>query len=367
MKKFTVLFVALIIFANYAIASRIIPSSTVIDSTSTLDNFVTLGEWNTDGNLENWMPTRVTNFAAFGGCATGTVSGADMHITLHLIDSGKYLNLVSGSVIEVRRRFDTNSVSSVSAFYLNNTDFVISYADDITTPQDGTFHVFTTTILTNFGAVSYFRDDQLSSIADGETFSIDYVRIKSPIMIDPTNANEAFFSYTSVAEWNTNSDFEGWVLTGYSNNAEVIDGLLKATTAGTSGRIDKNSNMAPADLDVNKILECRFKHSQTGNTAVDYYYATSDNPTLGEDKKPVIPYTYVPHDDAFHVYQYDLSGDTNWESTLTALRFRPTRFNDDNVEIDYIRVGRIVIPEPATILSVIFFGILMMLRTSSKK
>ena len=289
MKKIIVLFTTIIIFANYAMSARIVPSSTLIDSAAALDNFVTLGEWNTDGNLENWTPTRVTNFAAYGGCVTGTVSGADMHITLHLVDSGKYLNLVSGSVIEVRCRFDINTVSS---------------------------------------------------------FSVDYVRIKSPIMIDPTNANEAFFAYISVAEWNTNGDFEGWVLTGYSNNTEVIDGLLKGTTVGTSSRIDKNSDMAPANLDINNILECRFKHSQTGNTAVDYYYATANNNNLGEDKKPVIPYTYVPHDDAFHVYQYDLSGNTNWESTLTALRFRPTRLNDDNVEIDYIRVGRIVIPEP---------------------
>ena len=346
MGKIIVLLTTLIASVNFGSGARIIPSSTVIDSTTSLDNFVSLGEWNTDGNLENWTPTRVTNFAAYGGCATGTVSGADMHITLHLLDNGKYLNLVSGSVIEVRRRFDTNTVSSFSAIYLNATDYVIEYANNTNTPIDGNFHTFTTTILTNFGAVSYFRDDQLSSAADGETFSVDYIRVKSPIMIDPTNANEAFFSYTSIAEWNTNDDFEGWTLTGYSNNSEVIDGLLKATTVSTSGRIDKNSDMAAVNLDENKILECRFKHSQTGNTAVDYYYATVNNPILGEDKKPIIPYTYVPHDGAFHVYQYDLSGDTNWESTLSALRFRPTRINDDDVEIDYIRVGRIVIPEP---------------------
>ena len=176
-------------------------------------------------------------------------------------------------------------------------------------------------------------------------------------MIDPTDAPDMKYYYISLAEWNTDGDFENWTLNN-ANEQSVSNELLTATGAGNGDCqiVKSDAEGLPAvDIDKHKIVELRLK-SHASTTKLDLFYATVNNPELSEERCVKIEGVLIPQDEKYHVYRLDLSNESYWEGTLKTFRLDPVSSTGTTFQVDYIRVGKIApVPEPA------MFGLLSLL------
>lgn len=210
-------------------------------------------------------------------------------------------------------------------------------------PSDGEFYVYRTTISESIDDLSAFRLVPCAANLSGETFEVDYIRIKSARMIDPIDAPGTVFDYTSLAEWNTNGDLEGWALNNIGSQS-VSNGLLAGTGINIGDcqiKKDTGDGLPALNLDDNKILEFRIK-SDASTSTLTFYYATQSNPELSEFRRVDISGALIPQDGAFHVYRLDLSRDSQWEGTLKTFRLDPASTIGAPFEVYYIRVGRMI-------------------------
>ncbi len=341
----------LCITTNFSMAHTI-----EVDPATHLDNYVTFGEWNTDGDLEGWTSHNLVNVDAYDGSITGTVSGADPQIQLNLA-VGNRVKLDAGSIIELRIKYDadasiTNTTGQLFFYDYNaGTFYNVHYADYTDYQIDGNYHVYRVTLSSNIPATDRIRIDPLGSGYDGQTISIDYVRMKLPQMIDPIDATGEYFSYSvegSLAEWNTDGDYENWSVVNMSPNS-VFGGYLTATN-NNDGQIYKQAvNGLPAiDLDDNNIVQVRMKRETNYVSDVDVFFGTANNPGVSGARQSRLWRDAIPRDNDFHIYRYDLSVFSTWEGTLETLRFDPSWAANQEVVVDYIRIGKII-PEPATL------------------
>ena len=155
-------------------------------------------------------------------------------------------------------------------------------------------------------------------------------------IVDP----DPLFNYISIAEWNTDDDFEFWIFANIGNS-NVLDGILSGEPTNGDPFFYK-AGVSPVDLNINPIVEFRLKQSDSFTSGMQIFFDTSDNPGFAEARSLIIPDGIVPIDGEFHIYQCDMSAVTDWDSTLVTFRVDPY-MGDDSIgipfEIDYIRVG----------------------------
>ena len=125
-----------------------------IDPAVALTNYTTLGDWNTDGNFENWSTAQVTGAAVFGGLLSGTAGGTDPQIMLTGLGAGgPDLDLAFNDYLDVRLQVPAGFGGYILVFFgaANNyfgtsgttTGFNNSRSVTITNiPADGAFHVY---------------------------------------------------------------------------------------------------------------------------------------------------------------------------------------------------------------------------------
>ncbi|MCK5851707.1 endonuclease/exonuclease/phosphatase family protein [bacterium] len=306
-----------LIFAAKNFATELLTKKE-IDPTSPLDSYVSIGKWNSNGN--------------------------NPQLSLNPRDADKFVYLSSGSVVEVKCRFDAGTSNTFLQWFINDGSWQVKFKN-IKKINDGKFHVYRATLLMDLGEMKSFTLNPFDKNSMGESFAIDYIRIKSPLMINPIDAANSKFIYTSLAEWNTNGCFENWTVNNAAN-ITVSNGLLSAKSSGNGDiQIVKSvTNGLPEmnlDLDSNKIIEFRLKRSNTSKN-LEIYCGTKINPVLSSATRIKILANPMPQKNKFYIYRLDMSKYKKWKGTLETLRFDPVTTSGITIDIDYIRIGQII-------------------------
>lgn len=160
------------------------------------------------------------------------------------------------------------------------------------------------------------------------------------IVVDPVTS---LTNYTSLAEWNTNGNFESWTSNQVSS-ATVLGGILSGTANGSAPQVAKLNFAGGPDLDLgyNDQLELRVQVPAdfTGNLQI--YYGVTNTPGINSARLITIPNANIPKDGAFHVYRIDVGLEILWRGTLRDLQINPlgsAAIVGQSFAIDYLRVG----------------------------
>ncbi|MEX1048913.1 MAG: LamG-like jellyroll fold domain-containing protein, partial [Akkermansiaceae bacterium] len=144
-----------------------------------------LGEWNADGNLENWSGTDGTNLAASGGVLTGsdTAPATDAAMTLAPLAGGPDLDFGFVDFLQIRIKLPAAYTGDVRFDYGTSTRngfnsarrFVIPSASII---KDGQFHTYRLDLGLEVFWRDALRDLRLTPILGGTgAFEIDYIEV----------------------------------------------------------------------------------------------------------------------------------------------------------------------------------------------
>ena len=364
MKKTIFLIAAIIVFivANFGIADTI-----EVDPATPLDHYISLGEWNTPGDVDGFTQSSdITGLTVAGGTISGTVSGNDPWIRKDSPTGVNRYNLSPGSIIEIRIKYDadaslTNNPGNFGFYYFNDGNWhAIAFLTGAKVQIDGQFHVYRLTISADNSFTWITRVDMFPSGFAGQSFEIDYIRAKLPLMADPVYEGGKALAYTSLAEWNTADDFENWSVANM--DAFVAAGYLTATNNG-DGQIykDNTAGLPMIGLDSDKIVEIRLRRETTDAGTVQIFYGTTNTPGASGARTLSFIGQTVARDGDFHIYQFDFETQSAWMGALQLLRFDPTAQNGVVLDVDYIRIGK-VIPEPTSIILLALLGLAFIRR-----
>ncbi|RLD12203.1 MAG: hypothetical protein DRI44_01435 [Chlamydiae bacterium] len=311
-----------LIFAAKNFATELLTKNE-IDPEVPLDSYVSLGEWNSKDNPEISLPLR---------------------------DADKYVYLSSGSVVEVKCRYDAGSANTLGRWSINDGTWHVSFiTNNIQQPKDGKFHIYRATLLMDLGELKHFSLTPFDKKSSGESFTLDYIRIKSPLMINPVDAPNSKFVYTSLAEWNKTNDFENWTVNN-AKNVAVSNGLLSAKSSDNGDiQILKSSTSGlpkiNLDLDSNRILEFRLRRDDTTKN-IEIYCGTNVKPELSSATRIKILAHPMPQKNKFYTYRLDMSKFKPWKNILKTFRLDPVTTSGISIDVDYIRIGHIIHNKP---------------------
>ena len=328
----------------------------VLDPLTPLTGYTSMAEWDTDGDFEEWTyNAHIIDAQVSGGDFIGKDDGNDASMNLNIDaltspDPRKGLATAIDTVFEIRMQFATNTQNGRVDFWatINGAvpgtwppmQFAYTAAGIPDVPTDGQFHVFRLTLEAGddyIGNLDALRLDPLADGPFGETFRIDYLRVAKVtnqiqiIKVDPA----PLFNYTSLAEWNTDGDFEDWIFT-HIVNSNVSGGILSGEPVNNDPFFSKTAVPA-VDLDLNKIIEFRIKHDSTVSSGIQIYFNVPAPETV-----VAIPADMIPTDGNFHIYQYNMSAHSEWTGLLSGFRLDPYIVAEavgKQFEVDYIRVG----------------------------
>ena len=160
------------------------------------------------------------------------------------------------------------------------------------------------------------------------------------ITVDP--ASPALTNATSLAEWNTDGDFESWTTTLVSG-ATVAGGTLSGTGSVTTAQITK-LNFADGpnlDLGFNDFLDLRLQVPMGFAGTVSIYYGTTNTTGIAATRIVTIPNATLIKDGALHVYRIEMGLELWWRGNLRDLRLELSSATGVAFAIDYLRVGNL--------------------------
>lgn len=138
--------------------------------------------------------------------------------------------------------------------------------------------------------------------------------------------------------FNTNGNFEGWVLLHSLGGGTVSGGVLGCNITGADPYMVKGSVKLNSSL--NKYLHLRMKNGTAGNSA-SFYWVTDVDSSWNESKSVHFP--IVPNDTVFRDYWVDLTGNPNWANTITWIRVDPVgNASSGHTDIDQIVFGSFI-------------------------
>lgn len=173
----------LLCFASFTLVAAI---TVTVDPAVPLTNYWSGGEWNADGNFENWSSNQVSSATVSGGVLAGVAGGSDPQISLLNFANGPDLDLAFNDYIDLRLQVPTGFTGNVQLYYgVTNTPGIsasrIFTIVNTNIPQDGAFHVYRVFIGPQVywrGNLRDLRVDPLGvSASAGQTFAIDYLRV----------------------------------------------------------------------------------------------------------------------------------------------------------------------------------------------
>ena len=163
------------------------------------------------------------------------------------------------------------------------------------------------------------------------------------VTVDP--AGPTLTNYTSLGEWNTNGNFDGWTTVQVSNTV-ISGGLLTSTASGHEPQLILSVPGIPPDLDLafNDYIDVRLQVPAGFTGAIPIYYGTTFTPEIDTTTSRVltIPNSAIPSDGAFHVYRIFIGPQVYWRSSLTDVQLDPLGTNasaGQTFAVDYIRLG----------------------------
>jgi carbonic anhydrase/acetyltransferase-like protein (isoleucine patch superfamily) len=185
--------------------------------------------------------------------------------------------------------------------------------------------------------------DLLRPIALSALLAVAFQARALVVQVDPavplTNA-------TSLAEWNTDGDLDGWSASGMTGTT-VSNGVLSATDDGTftvAPQLQKLNFAAGPDLDMgyNDFLDLRLKLPVGYAGDVLLYYGTTKTAGIAASRLVAISNAVLRADGAFHIYRVELGLEPLWRGVLRDLRLIPLigdAASGSSFEIDHLRVG----------------------------
>jgi hypothetical protein len=136
--------------------------------------------------------------------------------------------------------------------------------------------------------------------------------------------------YTSIAEWETDGNNEGWTFANGNANASLGSLVYNATGA--------DPQMTRAGLNVDPaggtILE--FRISQNDSAVVEIFWGDGTG-GISPERRTEIPAGQMIGDGQFHTYQIKFDGVLS--GNLTTLRIDPGTTAGRSVIFDYVRLG----------------------------
>jgi hypothetical protein len=140
---------------------------------------------------------------------------------------------------------------------------------------------------------------------------------------------------SSVWQFNTNANFEGWAAASGMSNAVVTNGLLSSEVTATNAAFQ----IAPVNLSGTSahLVQARLRN-RTAATTAKLYWTTDGDPTFTESKSASAVLT--PNNTNFTTCFWELRNNAAWtNSPVTALRLAPAAdSNSGDFAIDWIRV-----------------------------
>ena len=154
------------------------------------------------------------------------------------------------------------------------------------------------------------------------------------VQVDPGNPLD---SYTSIGEFNTAENYDGWEFAEWGNRS-VSEGSLHGTHIGGYPHM---ARVASFNFQAGTILEVRMKYDTGSGHGYMRFLPRIDG---SENIYPGLSAESVPRetDGNFHIYRVTLdAGDTIYFGNLTSARFNPDDGGSEgnNWSIDYIRLA----------------------------
>lgn len=331
-------------------------STYVIDPADPLVDAISLAEWNNDNDPQGWnagqleSPTEPGNPPLVaGGLLSGNTTGGDTTLTLSP-NPNITTGLLSTVILEIRLRRAATDTSNFQIYWIDNTGGFAEARSAFTNtiPADGAFHTVRLTIksFNNIplnGALKGLRID--ASQATGSMVEFDYIRLKTGSGVLVTEPSPRINFYTSLGEWNTEGDLQGWTANPQVTGATALSGFLSGTSfaaAGTIGNDPQINQGALGALNLNSatapIVEFRLRKSLGDASRIDLFWGDSTGGIAAARRTTNV--TSLA-DGQFHVYQARLGDFLN--GNIAALRLDPVADlgAGRTFDFDYIRLGSI--------------------------
>lgn len=324
-----------------AFAGASLQAQTVeIDPVDSLTNTVTIGSWNTDGDQENWTTQQLTPTIE-GGLLKATAEGGDPFLFLNPLAPTIPTGKPSLVIVEFKLQRSATDTSGIQVFWDDSTAGGFAGARTLTlpgvdVPTDGLPHVYRFNLNNVNTSLIGLRIDP-STTATSE-LEFDYVNAQvnsgAPI-IDPT---DLINKYTSLGEWNTPDDFEGWTTNVLVTSPVVGSGLLSGTSSGNDPQVALAGLTLDTDNGENQIIEMRIRRQSNDTGRIDLFWADASG-GFGGPRRAIIPANTWPTDGEFHIVQFPLGEFITGD--LASLRFDPVADNLTAVtfDLDYVRIG----------------------------
>jgi len=144
-------------------------------------------------------------------------------------------------------------------------------------------------------------------------------------------------------EFNVETDLEGWVI-GCATGSVTGGSLVMQAKVSNNGYYDPMITNSNVVIDTSLYNSCQvrvrptFENAAIVNSPFTLYFATSDQPSLNEEKTSKISLKDVsPDKDGYYTLNFNLSQNELWRTTATTIRFDPTN-SAGTYEIDYVRM-----------------------------
>lgn len=333
--------------------------------------YVGYGEWDTDGDLEDWTyNAHISNVVVVGGNFDALSVGNDANMALNTVtlgtgDARKGNVTKAGTIIDIRIKFIAGTANVRIDLYptVGGIFKIPPITISSSIEADGAFHVYRVTLdgsdTDYLGVLDAIRLDPVSDVVATEAFEIDYLRIANldlnPVSIDPMSP---LLAPTTLGSWDIDDDFDGYGFNNITNQA-VSGGILSGEPTNGDPWFYKliYDGLPEVDLDSNPYIEFRMKQAAALNSGIEVFFTLTNNPGgLSGDMRVAFPAGEVPQDGQFHVYRYRMTANAFWTGVLGGIRIDPyTVDTSERFEIDYIQVGDV--PEPAFLLGIALAGI----------
>lgn len=327
---------AALLSMNAAAQSRVI-----IDPIDPLTDFTSLAEWNTDGDSEAWSTNQLLPTIA-GGTLIGTTAGGDTQIINNPFAAPIAKGTPGVVTVEFRLTRATTDTSRIDLFW-NDASGGFSAARSLSLPgaeipADGSPHVYQF-ILENVN--TELRGLRLDgSTQNGTILEFDYVRLGIENLGPTVDPGQTINLFTSLAEFNTDDDQEGWNGVNIAPTS-VAGGNLTGVTTGRDPQFTNTTLSIDTTVTNSDIVELRLRRETGDSSRIDLFWG-DNNGGFAATRRTSLPETALPNDGQFHIVQYPIGSLIT--GTLNALRVDPSadQTNSFGVEIDYIRIGSIV-------------------------
>ena len=152
--------------------------------------------------------------------------------------------------------------------------------------------------------------------------------------------------YTSLGEWNTDGNNDGWGFTNASGAA--AGGILTFNATAADPQMARGAlTYDPAG---GSILEIRMKQSDVDE--VQIFWGDTTNGGASPVRRTSISPSQIIGDGEFHIYQISFAD--VFDGNLTFLRVDPGAIGGRSVEIDYIRIGSAGVPQGIMITNIMY-------------